>query len=174
MIRRNRTARILKVSSNHDFFEWNLGVYMLDPESVNLTSKDDVSANPTPELVFREGDPVPLGYRQAPIVTGLPRATTESELDLKKEEEEYDADDERMDTPAQKKARLKFQDPITWDTSPAGQFLDRLLIGNYIESVSQSSNPLIPVIMGYLNNPARILMLIFAGIIAVSFIMGLI
>jgi len=64
ILRRNRTQHVKKVDQRRGFFRFNRGIYLLRKEDINLTYKLSSlpHVNPTPELLFFEGDPIPVSH----------------------------------------------------------------------------------------------------------------
>jgi len=62
ILRKDRTKAVIKVSSDKEFFRYKQGIYNVDREAVN-------NSNPsmTPELVFVEGVPRPIGSKSSGV-----------------------------------------------------------------------------------------------------------
>ena len=59
---------IKKVSDSKDFFVWRKGIYNLDRTSVGLTKRPGFGLNPSPELIFIEGEPMPINSEVDPTL----------------------------------------------------------------------------------------------------------
>ncbi|MEX2738069.1 MAG: hypothetical protein Q6356_003255 [Candidatus Wukongarchaeota archaeon] len=59
ILRKDRCIDEIEVSPDDQFFKYNKGLYSLESDAVNLTTKNDVVSS-FPELYYFEGDPFPI------------------------------------------------------------------------------------------------------------------
>jgi hypothetical protein len=63
MIKKDKTIQVIKVNPSDSNFKFNKGLYTLPKEAVNLTKYLNIGINPTPELIFTEGTPLPVNLK---------------------------------------------------------------------------------------------------------------
>jgi len=60
MITKSRHVDTFTIDDSIKFFRYRRGYYFVDRNAVNLTSKPNKIVNPTPELIYFEGNPLPV------------------------------------------------------------------------------------------------------------------
>lgn len=85
ILRKDRSIEIVKANPSASHFRWKDGIYTIDKDAVNLTKKDG-NANPTPELIYIEGNPQPISidgtestqeFLEHTVIENILRATAE-------------------------------------------------------------------------------------------------
>ena len=124
---------------------------MLDIGAVNLL-KTETGVLPFPELFYVEGNPLPLVYE-----------------DPEKLEEEKDPPTRRY---TDKETAPAIDEGEKWNTTPAGLFLDRIVIKMALENLEGPSSQLLALLSKLLKNPVTILIIAISIVVVLAGIGG--
>lgn len=121
IIGKDRCITTVKVDSKKSNFTHNKGLYTIPKESVNLTEFPDGKTESYPELIFIEGEALPINNSSGDM----------------------------------------------------SSFLEETVISNALKQTGKPANDWMGIFKDYFRTPSKLIMAVFAFIILVSFIVGL-
>lgn len=119
MLRKNRTVETRTIRPDEPFFIVRGNLYVVPNEGVNLIAYENRPSNPHSEIVYVEGNPVPI----------CAKANTDD-------------------------------------------FLAKMIVEKILKDTGKPKGFLFEIIADYLKSPAKILMIVFAGIVVAAIVMG--
>jgi hypothetical protein len=80
MIQTNKEISVLNIAPYNPHFSFHNGIYTINKQAVSLSNIQDKNAEPVPELVYMEGNPLPLNIKAGSTSEFLEKIVIENAL----------------------------------------------------------------------------------------------